>query len=216
MDKTIISKVKQQEIEQQVELHKQKIEEVDQSTMHSGVFQALCQLRQALNLMEKSLNDRDYEKASSLGYSEIASEFIFLQRTLGGLQSETIERQKIVQDIAMATRCAYEDVAPYVEQHMDCLKLRKKSEVIDITIGEQSIEKLNALHQIRGTKIEYIIEHIVATALKENLTYWQDIEVKKPVKKTRPEGDSGFSLTQMDEFLEDIGVEMQQRMDNLY
>ncbi len=208
MDKTIIS---------EIEKHKAKIEEIDESTMHSGVFQALHQLRQALNHVEKSLNERDYEKASSLGYSEVASEFIFLQRTLGGLQDCVHDKQKLIQDIAYQTRLAYEDVAPQVEQQMDSLKpAAKKSEMIDISIGEKSIQKLNELHQIRGTSVEHIIEHIVAKALKEDATVWQGIEEQKPIRKTRRGDKANFSSDRLDELFEDMATEVQEAMDNLY
>ncbi len=101
-------------------------------------MQALHQLREALNKIEKSLHDRDFEKASSLGYKEVAIEFIFLQRTLGGLQDSIHEKQKLIQDIAFKTNNAYEEVAPHVEQHMDSLKPYRKSEMIDITMSAGS------------------------------------------------------------------------------
>ena len=203
-------------INSEIEKHKLQIEEIDQSTMHSGVFQALYQLRKALNHVEKSLNERDYEKASSLGYGEVASEFIFLQRTLGGLQGCVHDKEKLIQDIACHTRSAYEDVASHVDQQMASLKPIKKSEMVDISIGEKSIQKLNELHENRGTKVEHIIEHIVSKALKENLSVWQCIEEQKTIRKTSRDGNSTLSSHRLDKFFEDMKYEMQQRMDNLY
>jgi hypothetical protein len=43
-------------------------------------------LRKALGELSASLDRREFEKASAIGYGAVASEFIFLQRTLGGLQ----------------------------------------------------------------------------------------------------------------------------------
>jgi hypothetical protein len=39
-----------------------------------------------LNHLSASLDRREFEKASALGYGAVTAEFIFLQRTLGGLQ----------------------------------------------------------------------------------------------------------------------------------
>jgi hypothetical protein len=51
-----------------------------------GVAQAIDALRAALKQVSSALDARQYEKASALGYEKVASEFVFLQRTLGGLQ----------------------------------------------------------------------------------------------------------------------------------
>jgi hypothetical protein len=65
--------------------------------------------------MSRALDARQYEKASALGYEEVASEFVFLQRTLGGLQGACLEKERLVQDLAFALRCPYEDVLPKVD-----------------------------------------------------------------------------------------------------
>lgn len=199
-----------------VENNKEKIEEIDQSTMHSGVFQALHQLRKTLNALEKSLNERNYEEASRLGYNDVAHEFIFLQRTLGGLQGCIHERQKLIQDIAFQTQSTYDDVAPHVEEQMHSLKPHRKSELVDITIGEKSIEALQQLSQIKGTKIEYILEQIVARELKENMDYWQSVEQQKNYKKAKRNADGSISSENMEDYLEELKDEIESRMDNLY
>ena len=201
MDKAIRAAIDQQA---------QKLEEIDQSTMHSGVYQAVHQLRQVLNQVEQSLQQRDYEKASSLGYSEVASEFVFLQRTLGGLLDSVHDKQAFIQDIALQTKTPYEGVATLVEQRMASLKPARKTANIDITIGEKSIQKLDELSQIRGTKAQYIVEHIVAKALKEDAAYWQTIEDHKPPIKARQDTNS------LDEVFDTLSKELQQQQDNLF
>jgi hypothetical protein len=47
-----------------------------------GVAQAIGVLRKALGELSASLDRREFEKASAIGYGAVASEFIFLQRTL--------------------------------------------------------------------------------------------------------------------------------------
>jgi hypothetical protein len=80
-----------------------------------GVAQAIDGLRRALSKVSLALDARQYEKASALGYQEVASEFVFLQRTLGGLQGACVEKERLVQDLAFALRCPYEDVLPKVD-----------------------------------------------------------------------------------------------------
>ena len=57
-----------------------------------GVSQSIGDLRKALDVLEGLLGERQFEKAAALGYQDIASAFIFLQRTLGGLQSADFNR----------------------------------------------------------------------------------------------------------------------------
>lgn len=83
-----------------------------------GVAQAVAELRKALNQVSSALDRRQFEKASSLGYGKVAEEFIFLQRTLGGLQGACLNKEKLVSDLASALRCPYEDVLPKVDAAM--------------------------------------------------------------------------------------------------
>ncbi len=80
-----------------------------------GVAQAIDALRRALSKLSTALDARQYEKASALGYQEVASEFVFLQRTLGGLQGACLHKEGLVQNLAFALRGPYEDVLPKVD-----------------------------------------------------------------------------------------------------
>jgi len=80
-----------------------------------GVAQAIDALRKALSKLSSALDARQYQKASELGYEAVASEFIFLQRTLGGLQGACLHKEGFVQQLAFALRCPYEDVLPKVD-----------------------------------------------------------------------------------------------------
>ena len=75
-------------------------------------------------LLEGLLGERQFEKAAALGYQDIASAFIFLQRTLGGLQSADFNRHAFTSSIAEKLQCAYEDVEPHVSARLECLKPR--------------------------------------------------------------------------------------------
>jgi hypothetical protein len=83
-----------------------------------GVAEAIGALRTALNQVSVALNARQFEKASAIGYAKVAGEFVFLQRTLGGLQGACLHKEKLVSDLAFALRCPYEDVLPKVDALM--------------------------------------------------------------------------------------------------
>lgn len=84
-----------------------------------GVAQAVDALRGALKRVSAALDARQFEKASALGYAQVASEFIFLQRTLGGLQGACLHKEQIVQELAAELRWSYEDVLPKVDAVME-------------------------------------------------------------------------------------------------
>jgi hypothetical protein len=81
----------------------------------AGVAQAVDALRKALDKVENCLNDRQYEAVANLGYEDVSSEFIFLQRTMGRLLTAAHDRQRFISDIAGETKLPYEVVKPLVE-----------------------------------------------------------------------------------------------------
>jgi hypothetical protein len=83
-----------------------------------GTLQAIGDLSRELKNLKTLLSNGEYEKASSLGYTKIASDFIFLQRCLGGLQKSVFGQDSIVQDLARDNRLSFEEVAPDVEAVM--------------------------------------------------------------------------------------------------
>jgi hypothetical protein len=97
------------------------IEQTDQTIIHEsvGVVMALDQLRESLNLVESHLNNREFAKASHVGYQEVAHNFVFLQRTLAGIQSAALQKESLISSVAQEANAAYEDVAPYVEERME-------------------------------------------------------------------------------------------------
>ncbi|MGB3556458.1 MAG: hypothetical protein WBA25_17655 [Jannaschia sp.] len=85
-----------------------------------GVAQAAGQLREALDAIDTCLGERRFEAAAALGYRDIASAFIFLQRTLGGLQTAEHRKHGLISDVAQKVRCTYEDVEPHVTARLQC------------------------------------------------------------------------------------------------
>ena len=81
----------------------------------AGVAQAVDALRKALDKVEDCLNNRKYEAVANLGYEDVSSEFIFLQRTMGSLLTAAHDRQRFISDIAGEAKLPYEIVEPLVE-----------------------------------------------------------------------------------------------------
>jgi hypothetical protein len=84
----------------------------------AGVAMALDALRESLDKVETRLDNREFEKASHVGYQEVAHNFVYVQRTLAGLQTAAHHKEAFISNIAQKVCVAYEDVAPCVEQRM--------------------------------------------------------------------------------------------------
>ena len=95
----------------------------------AGVAQAADEMRQALDALDQLLNRRAFERAAQLGYRDIASAFVFLQRTLGGLQGSEHDRSGLVSEVAAEMGCTWEEAEPHVTARMASLRLRNDGEV---------------------------------------------------------------------------------------
>ena len=105
-----------------------------------ALLRLLTTIRKALDKVEICLDKRQFEEASSLGYSDVSSEFIFLQRTLGGLQHSYGQKQALVSDIALKSGGGvYEVVEPFVDEIMTSSKeLSKEEKMKNKKIGRGS------------------------------------------------------------------------------
>lgn len=83
-----------------------------------GVVMAIDKLRESLDKVESHLDDREFEKASHVGYQDVAHNFVYVQRTLAGLQTAVYQKEALISNIAQEANTAYEDVAPYVDHKM--------------------------------------------------------------------------------------------------
>lgn len=91
-----------------------------------GVMQAISELRKALDEVEACLDRRQLEKAADLGYGSVSSGFVFVQRTLGGLNGVCSEKAIIVQEVAAKLACSYEEALPHVEAVMQSAHPRRQ------------------------------------------------------------------------------------------
>jgi hypothetical protein len=113
-----------------------------------GVAQAIDALRRALSEVSGCLDRREFEKASALGYGEVAAEFIFLQRTLGGLQGACMHKERLVADLAVEARCSYEEILPKVEAVMESARpLDRKQRIARKTRQSRIREGIESMTQ---------------------------------------------------------------------
>ena len=96
------------------------IETIDNNILMEtvGVAMAIDKLRESLDKVESHLDDREFEKASHVGYQDVAYSFVYVQRTLAGLQTAAYQKEALISNIAQEANTSYEDVAPYVDQKM--------------------------------------------------------------------------------------------------
>jgi hypothetical protein len=211
-------------IENIISQKKNEIKNIDDAFIGNviGVAQALEQLKDALKKIDACLDQRDFEKASSLGYNDVSSEFIFLQRCLGGLNDTVRQKDKITQDICLELcneldNVRNEEVAPLVEQEIESLTPKDTPMKIEVVLGKKTTEKLQSLQSIRHTPIENLVESILASAMKNDEPYWQELENSKPsiphIKNEQKEYYSGDEVTS---HIKALSEQERERIKNLY
>jgi hypothetical protein len=187
-----------------------------------GVSQAIGQLKEALEKVDICLDNREFQQASSLGYSEVSSEFVFLQRVLGGLNDTVTQKDKLIQDICLELcsqldKISYEEVAPFVTEEMESLKPREQPEKIEISLGKRTVEKLHALQNIRHTPIEHIAESIIASAMQKDEKYWQELEKSSPqIPNIRDEQKESYTSDEVFDHIKAVGEQLKERNKKLY
>jgi hypothetical protein len=107
-----------------------------------GVAHALDDMRKALRELDACLDRREFEEATRLGYGSISSAYVFLQRTLGGLNDCSMQKQCIVQDVARELRCSYDEALPHVDAVMVSPHPKKKEPPEEQAVGEALVESL--------------------------------------------------------------------------
>lgn len=187
-----------------------------------GVSQALSQLKDALDKVDKCLAKRQFSKASDLGYSDVSSEFIFLQRCLGGLNGTLMEKEKLIQEICLElcnehNNVRNEEVAPLVEQKIKNLEPIEKPIKIEILLGKKTAKKLHSLQKIRQTPIENLVENILASAMRKDEKYWQALEEsKQAIPNLKHEKKEFYSSDEVFNHLKALGKQEEERSKNLY
>ncbi len=104
-------------IDEAIEKRRSDIAAVDWDLLNDsvGVRQAEDALRKALDKVSDSLDSGDYQTVAQLGYTDVSSSFVFLQRVMGGMQTNAYKRSDLISQIAMEVGLAYELVEPQAE-----------------------------------------------------------------------------------------------------
>ena len=139
-----------------------------------GVSHALADLRKALDKVDLCLKKRTFEEAASLGYSDVASAFIFLQRTLGGLQQAALQKEELVSEIAYKSGVGvYEEVAPFVDEILVSSKeLSEEEKLENKNAREKGTER--ECRDDKFIEVEIEIETAVLKWFQEHFEDWQE------------------------------------------
>lgn len=113
-------------LESAIQNRAEKIKEIDDNLFGDiiGVAEAIGRLKDSLDEIDVKMGERALEEAADLGYRDVASNFIFLQRVLGALKDSCYDKIKLVQDIAVETKYKYEEVEPQVNAKLNSLQPR--------------------------------------------------------------------------------------------
>ncbi len=93
-------------------------------TESAGVAQAIDALRQALDQTEECLRDGQYEEVANLGYRDVCSAFIFLQRTMGAIHATALIRSSVISDIGGVAKLEFESIEPHVTKWFEARELK--------------------------------------------------------------------------------------------
>lgn len=163
------------EILKTVENSMERIKAIDENIIGEcvGVSHALGDLRKALDKIALCLDERTYQEAASLGYSDVASAFIFLQRTLGGLQHAYNQKEQLVSEIALKSGVGvYEEVAPFVDDQL--VSSQKLSETEKRKNNNAAEEMLAGKYRDeRLIEVEVEIDAETLKWFQENFDNWQ-------------------------------------------
>ncbi|EEE35418.1 hypothetical protein RKLH11_4094 [Rhodobacteraceae bacterium KLH11] len=136
------------QIDRILDLHKDRLQSLEDGIIGEviGVAQAIDELRKSLDQLSMLLNERKFGKASDLGYREIASNFVFLQRTLAGLQSVDQDVSSCISDMAGDLECSYEDIEADVKSKIFCYRTR--AEIAEDEAAEWKRENAEAIENV--------------------------------------------------------------------
>jgi hypothetical protein len=80
----------------------------------SSTMSAADELRNQVATLEQALREKDYERASMLGYQEISLAFVELQRCLGGVQALLIDEEIVIGEVSRNRNCSAEEARLYL------------------------------------------------------------------------------------------------------
>lgn len=109
-----------------LEDRRDELDELDMTIVGEtvGVYQTLDRIRDALNVIESQLDDRDLSALSQIGFGAISTEFVTLQRGLAGIGALDTRITVLAQEVALETTKITDQVLPEVKGALSNLKPR--------------------------------------------------------------------------------------------
>ncbi|MGN6133014.1 MAG: hypothetical protein ACTHOU_00885 [Aureliella sp.] len=80
------------------------------------VIQSADALKKSVDEIVGCINSDQFELAADLGYRDLSSNFVWLQRSLGGVKIAALECSQAISDVAGDCGLAFEQVKPFVDQ----------------------------------------------------------------------------------------------------
>jgi hypothetical protein len=111
--------------EVQIEAIKASIErratELEESYMNvliqaGPVYQCADAMKKSIDDILETIQADQFEKAASLGYRDFAANFIWMQRSLGGMNDAAMKCSEVVSLVALDCHMAFEQVYPLVKE----------------------------------------------------------------------------------------------------
>ncbi len=86
------------------------------------VLQSADLLKKAIEEIVSCLDWDQYEHAADLGYEDLSSNFIWMQRTLGSLKDAALQCSEAISQVAGDCGLAHEQVKPLVVEYFEAIR----------------------------------------------------------------------------------------------
>lgn len=98
------------------------------------VFQCADALSKSIDAVLKAIDLKQYQDASDIGYGDLCSNFVWMQRTLGSLSTAAFKLSDTISRVAGDSGVPYEQVKPLVDDYFEkqeAAQRRQPSATID-------------------------------------------------------------------------------------
>lgn len=83
------------------------------------VFQCADALSKSIDAILKAIDLKQYREASDIGYGDLCSNFVWMQRTLGSLSTAAFKLSDTISRVAGDSGVPYEQVKPLVDDYFE-------------------------------------------------------------------------------------------------
>jgi hypothetical protein len=132
-EKAPLSKEQRNAVETSIGKRAKEIEDAFTNAMiHSApVFHCADELRKSIDEILITIESNQIEDAADLGYGDLCSNFVWMQRCLGALHDAALKRSNAISEVAGDCGLAYEQVKPLVVEYIDRINSQKQKQSND-------------------------------------------------------------------------------------